>query len=289
MTFKHRVVKVIVELSSDGFDADGNNRVEIEGVRCSADIMYAGLVGAKAQIRLWGLSLALMNKLTVTRQFFIQQRKPNRLTIEAGDDNQTSVCFRGGILEAWVDASQPPDVSFLITAASGLVDLAKPVAPTSYKGSVSAELLLSKLVEQMGYALENSGVKGVLQNPYKPGSLRSQIESVCRDVNCDFLIDETNKIVAIWPQGEARGGKVVKMSSSTGMVGYPSFSQAGVRMTSLYNPEIEFGRRLQVESQLLAANGTWKVYGLAHRLEAEMPNGSWFTDIECTYLSFKPA
>ncbi|MBN8095838.1 hypothetical protein, partial [Vibrio vulnificus] len=85
-------------------------------------------------------------------------------------------------------------------------------------GGVSAALMLSKLAEQMGYTLENSGVNGVLQNPYKPGSLRSQIESVCRDVNCEFLIDETNKIVAIWPQGEARGGKVVKMSNSTGMV-----------------------------------------------------------------------
>lgn len=289
MSFKHRVVKCIVELSSGTFDSNANDRVEIKDVRCSADIMHAGLVGAKAQVRIWGLSLDLMHRLTVNRQFFLQKRKPHRLIVEAGDDDLTSVCFRGGIFEAWVDASQPPDVSFIITAASGLVDLATPVQPTSFKGSVSAALVLTKLAEQMGYTVENSGVSGMLQNPYKPGSLRAQIEGVCRDVGCDYVIDESHQVVAIWPKDSARGGKVVQMSKKTGMVGYPSFSQAGVRMTSLYNPEIEFGRRLQVESQLQAANGTWKVYGLAHRLEAEMPNGSWFTDVECTYLDFKPA
>jgi hypothetical protein len=222
----------------------------------------------------------------VTQKFFMEQRPYNRMTIMAGDENGKSVCFSGGVLEAWADGRQPPDMMFHVSAASGLIDMAQTIPPTSYKGGVDAALVLSGLAQQIGYSFENSGVTATLVNPYKPGSPKSQIESICRDIGCQFAVDEANMVLAVWPAGQSRDGQVVLLSPDSGLVGYPSFTQSGVQLTTAYNPSLEFGRKVRVESQFEPANGQWMVAALAHRLDSNVPGGQWFTDIETSYLDY---
>ncbi|MFZ8373995.1 hypothetical protein ACO1L4_13930, partial [Staphylococcus aureus] len=79
----------------------------------------------------WGMSLDLMNKLTVTQRFFFEERPYYKLTIWAGDDDGMSICFVGGIQEAWADGRQMPDVAFYVSAMSGFLDGAMTIPPTS--------------------------------------------------------------------------------------------------------------------------------------------------------------
>lgn len=288
MSFTHRIVNLSFQLGQGDFGTAGKDTVTFEGLRCSANIVHDGYQSARADVQVWGMSLDMMNKLTVTNKFFFEQRLYNRLTIMAGDEKGTAVCFTGGIMEAWTDGRQPPDMMFHVSAASGFVDMAQTIPPTSYRGGVDAALAISEIAKQIRYSFENSGVTATLMNPYKPGTPKAQIESICQDIDCQVLIDETKKLVAIWPKGQARAGEVIRIAPDSGLIGYPAFSQAGIQFSTLYNPSLEYGRAIRVESQLKPANGQWMVTALAHRLESNVPNGQWSTDIETSYLDYQP-
>ena len=284
MSLTTRKITLQFTLGQGDFGGDGQDTVTVEGLRCSVNIVHSGTSYASADVQVWGLSLDLMNKLAVTTKFNLEQRVRNRLIIFAGDEDGTAMCFGGTVWDAWADGRNAPDVAFVVSADSSMYDLSKPIAPTSYKGGVDAALVLSGLAQQIGYSFENGGITGTLTNPYKPGSPKSQIESVCRDVDCMFTVDEANKVLAVWPKGKARSGEAILVSPKTGLVGYPSFTQSGVRLTTIFNPNARFGGKVKVESQFEPANGIWPIYGLSHHLDANIPGGQWFTDMECVYM-----
>lgn len=283
MALAQRVIKLRFRLAQGDFGAGGQDTVEIEGLRCSANIMYSGINYAQADVQIWGMPFELMSKLTVLNKTRFEEQQYNELIIEAGDDGGTSACFSGGIIEAWIDGRQAPDVVFHVSAYTGLFALSQIIPPTSYKGSVDAAFVISGIASQIGYAFENSGVSARLTDPYKPGTPKAQIESVCGDVDCAWMIDDVAKVVAIWPKDRARDGDVLKVNPESGLIGYPSFTQAGIQFATLYSPNLAFGRMIEMESQFAGANGQWRVFGVAHRLESNVPGGSWFTDVECMY------
>lgn len=287
MAFSKRKISLQFQLGQGDFGEAGVDTVTLDDLRCSVNIVRAGILYAQADITVYGMNLDLMNKLTVNQKFRFETQRRNQVIISAGDENAgMAMCFGGTIMEAYADGRQAPDMAFRVSAQSGQFELLKPVRPVSFRGSVDAALVLSGIAEQMGYTFENSGVTATLVDPYKPGSAKSQITSICRDIDCLSDVDDSTRVVAVWPKDKARGAQAVVISKDTGLVGYPSYTQGGVQFTSIYNPNIVFGAALQLESQFTPATGQWAAYHIAHRLESEVPNGQWFTDIECNYLDF---
>ena len=87
-------------------------------------------------------------------------------------------------------------------------------------------------------------------------------------------------------QGQSPGRVVrTKVSPSTGMRGYPAFTSSGIEVTTLFNPTLQYGGNIQVESQLTPACGTWNIYNLAHELESEIPSGKWFTTLSASKIA----
>lgn len=286
MAFAQRIIKLQFQLGAGDFGG-GNDTVDIEGLRCSASIVREGVGFARADLQVWGMPLSTMNKLTVLQKTLYEQQKLNRVIISAGDeDSGVSTCFAGVVREAWADGRQQPDVMFHVSADSALYDTLKPVPPVSFKGTVDVAVVLAGIASQMGYGFENSGVTGQINNPYWPGTPKAQIAAVCEAVNCQSHLDDANKVLAVWPNGKARDGAEILLSKDSGMVGYPAFTQSGIKATSLYNPSFEFGRKVRVESDFKPANGSWVINALAHRLESLVPGGMWFSDIECSTLGF---
>jgi hypothetical protein len=241
---------------------------------------------AMASAQIWGISLDLMNKMSVTQRFFFEQRPWNKLTIWAGDEDGMSICFVGGVQEAWADGRQMPDMAFYISAMSGLIDGSKTILPTSFKGSVDVAVVVESIAQQMQYGFKNWGVSAILNNPYKPGAARSQIEAACRAADCRFIIDEANSTVEIWPKHGKRGEDVALVNPDTGLVGYPAFTQGGVEFVTLYNPALAFGQEMRLDSAFTPANGQWAVASLRHQLESNIPGGQWFSTIETSYMGF---
>ena len=284
MSFSQRLINFRFELGAGDFGEPGVDTVELTGMRASVDIAHAGGNSLSlAEIRIWGMPLEIMNRLTVLNVLAYPERRNNRITISAGDEDAgVNVCFVGGIQEAWVDASDPPGFAFHVSAASAFVEVIQSIPPTSFRGSVDVALLLGGLAAQMGFALENGGVTGKIDNPYLPGSIGSQIESVCRAAGIQRFIDPIKRVLAIWPKGQSRDAATALVSSETGLVGYPSFTQNGVRLKSIYNPNLIYGTKLEVRSELTPACGTWVIANVTHSLDANVPGGQWFTEVECT-------
>jgi hypothetical protein len=286
MALTHRRIDLTFQLGKGDFGEQGIDTVTLSGLKCSATISRAGGVSmTECSLRVFGMPLNVMNKLTVLNKLRYQDQRFNQVTVSAGDDKSgMSVVFVGVISEAWIDASAAPDVSFVVVAQTGLLDLVKPVPPTSYDGSVDVATVISGIAAQMvpPRQLENSGVSVRIANPYLVGTLIDQLRTVARaaDINC--IVDDS--VVAIWPNGAARGARVPLISADTGMIGYPLTTQNGIQVSTLYDPSLAFGLQIHVQSSLTPANGGWTIASVTHDLETETPNGKWQTRVECGLL-----
>lgn len=283
MAFLRRRINLEFELGQGDFGKAGFDTVRIEGLRVSATVVRAG--GAQMselQMRVYGLPLDVMNKLTILNILRQYDARRNTVTFSAGDEGAVTTCFIGNITECWADIQQPESALY-VRANAGHLDLLAPTTPTSYKGAVSAAVILAGLAARMNppLTLENSGVTAVLSNPYYPGTLLRQIFQAAEAAHCHAVIDDVNQRLAIWPAGAARGGARTAIGPTSGMIGYPTYTQSGIQLNMLYNPTIAFGTEIQVESQLLPAAGGWTVAQVTHDLESEVPGGKWLTRVEC--------
>lgn len=284
MTFVKREINLAFVLGEGSFGEGDSNAVEITGLRTSAQITRAGGVSMSSlNLRVWGMPLDVMQKLSVLNILALQQYRRNVVTVTAGDaENGYGVVFSGEIKEAWVDAENSPDVCFTLTAFEGMTDKVRPVAPNSFKGAASVDVLMSSIARQMQppRTFENNGVDVTLENVYLPGTLDEQMRKIADAASCVVYLDSST--LAIWPTGGARGGAIIELSAENGLVSYPQFAQTGVSLTVLYTPSLSYGQKIRLRSTLGSpANGDWIVANVTHNLDAETPGGQWFTYVEC--------
>lgn len=283
-----RRIRAVFSLGEGAFGESGMDTVTVEGYRMSATIAAVGGVQTnQLDMTIMGLPLDVMHKLTVLNKLALPQERNNYVAVFADD----TLAFNGGIKEAWVDAGNPPEVSFTLSAYAGLQASIRPVKATSFRGPVSADTFFATMArlitdgpELTPYGLENNGVTGVLENPYYPGTALQQIQAAARALRCEAVLDTDRQLLVIWPYGKARNGQELLVSADTGLVGYPQFTQSGISFTMLYNPALGFGQRITMKSVLEAANGSWVIRALQHSLSCETPGGPWFTRVECQLL-----
>jgi hypothetical protein len=281
VSLEQRKIDLKFQLGTGAFGEDGSNTVELTGLRCTANITKSGGVSMSSlDLRVYGMPLDVMNKLTILNKLRYTDSRFNSVTVSADG----AVCFTGIMSEAWADIQSAPDALFHVSAFTGLLEAVKPVAPVSYNGSVDVATIMAGIAVQMQpiRTLENSGVDVRLADPYLPGTLRDQALAVARAAGINLFIDDT--VLAIWPNGESRGGLVPVLSAATGIVGYPQFTQNGIMVRTLYNPSLVFGQTVEVESVLTPANGRWTIAAISHNLDSDVPGGAWFTSIECGLL-----
>lgn len=284
MAFVKREINLAFVLGEGSFGEGDSNAVEITGLRTSAQITRAGGVSMSSlSLRVWGMPLDVMQKLSVLNILALQQYRRNVVTVTAGDaENGYGVVFSGEIKEAWVDAENSPDVCFVLTAFEGMTDKVRPVAPNSFKGSASVDVLMGSIARQMQppRTFENNGVDVTLDNVYLPGTLDEQMRKIADAAGCVVYTDSS--VLAIWPVGGSRGGSILELSAANGLVGYPQFSQTGVSLTVLYTPSLSYGQKIRLRSTLGSpADGDWIVANVTHNLDSEIPGGQWFTFVEC--------
>ena len=281
-----RVMTLQFQLGQGAFGDSGADTIEVKGVRMSASINRAGgLAMSQLDLRVYGLELSVMNKLTILGKPLVDNRH-NTVIASAGEEGgPLSVVFAGTIIEAWVDAKGSPQVAFLVTASDGAMFAMKPAVPVSFKGSVDAATVASYIAETAGMGFENNGVSVQLSDPYLPNTGLEQLQTLGRAGNFNVLVETrgpSSSTVVIWPYGKSRPGTVPEISPETGLIGYPMRTQNGIELVTLFNPAIVFGGDLTVKSDITPANGRWNVNQISHDLEAETPGGKWFTTAQCS-------
>lgn len=285
--FKRRRIDLKFQFGSGDFGAGGGNfgspdqdTLELKGLRCSVDV---NIQGANAMphldLRVFGMTLDQMHRLTILNSLLLYSRY-NIVNVLAGDDDQMSLVFSGGIIEAWADLKGQPEGAFHVAADTGYYDKIKPNPPASFRGAVDVMTVIRSIASRMTppRTVQGFGISTQLFDPYLPGTLGDQLDSVLR--HAKLLKNDDGQILTIYPErADAPDFGVVEINSKTGMVGYPSFAQNAISLRTIYNPAIRCGQKAKVTSTLESATGTFNIYQLRHSLDSETPNGAWFTDV----------
>lgn len=282
MTFAFRQINL-------QFTSANGKTVKLEGLRCSAVITNPGGNSAFGQLQLqvWGMTLDQMNEYSSTGSNMVAVQDQS-VTVTAGNQGGSlNQVFSGTLISSFIDLSNPPEVSFVCAAVAGYYNKAAPSAPNTYEGSQKAEDIIRALAGQIGYAFENkNGATAVVQNQYLSGSIIDQIQAVARAASFPLIIE--NKSITIFPNNGTRDDIVINLSAETGLVGYPSYWEAGFVVKSEFNPIIAIGRVINLKSQLPKANGKFPIQYVTHEISTLTPDGPWFTTSKLSPAVYVP-
>lgn len=282
--FAKKKLDFTFRMGEGSFGNSGSNTIKITGLRASMHLARAGETSmGEMQLRIWGLTFDHMNELSTLGRFPYIFRN-NTIMIEAGDDNTgMGVVYNGYIVAAWADFTAMPDVVFYVLGQNDLIPLLASTEPTSFKGTASVATIMAGLATRMGYNFVNSGVTATITDQYLAGSIVDQIRKLEANANIVVDLDDTAHVLTIWPEGGSKGGKIPLISPESGMVGYPTYTSRGIVCTVIFSAgTINYGQMVEVKSALKPACGQWYVYKVVHELEAQIPNGNWFTRFEAT-------
>lgn len=281
-SFTKKIITVNLTLASGNFDGTNSNTVSLSGLRVDCRIEKGGHpTKNKARVKIYGMEESQMNRLT-SLAFKPMAVRNNLIQVLAGDENGMSVAFAGSITGAWANYHAPPNLFFNIEALTGFYPAIVPASPTSVNGGASVADMMATLARQMGYTFRNEGVTTQLSCPYLSGTAYQQAAALADAADCEFIVDDDELVIA--PRGGARTGTAPLLSKETGMKEYPVFDKRGIKVECLYNPAIQLGGLIVVQSNVKAACGTWRVNGLAHDLESEKPCGKWETVVKASYV-----
>jgi hypothetical protein len=286
VSFESRNLTVEFQLfDGTSFDSSGDNTYTAAGLRVSATVERIGIGGLNsAQITVWGLPPAIMNQLSTLGKPLLAGRN-NLVTLTATSGGGTpSTVYIGTILTAYVDGVGQPSVGLVITSCATLLVATRPLSPSSFPSSVDVATLIQNLATQAGVGFLNFGVTAQINSPYLHGSAWDQAKQIA-EATQTALVFQNNQFV-IWPLNSGNSPSLIPLiSPDTGLVSYPAFTDVGLVLTTLFNPQIQFGGYVKVQSSIQRACGTWQVFNTRHDLESQMlSNGKWFTYLECHVL-----
>jgi hypothetical protein len=264
------------------FGPNRSNTLTLSGLRVSSTITNVGLLSLEsASIQIFGMTLSDMNALSsqANRYYFQNQTSITLLAGNATDG--MAIAFEGNMTSALANFYDTPNVAFNITATTGLNAAMSQPPAMSFPGTVSIATICQQVANSLGLTLENNGCNAVLTNQYLQGSLLDQLQRATTAARVLYTIE--HGILAIWPNDSYRTSKtnIPTISPATGLVGYPEYTAVGVNFRTLFNPLLLYGANINMQSSLQPACGTWTTFNLSHELDSNLPNGNWFTDVQC--------
>ena len=287
-SFTQKILQANMTLVSGTFDGTNNTKI-VNGLRMVAEIEKTGSPSKNTcKLKIYGMNQQDADMLTTVPS---QAQAPlavhhNLLQLWAGDENGLSVAFQGDITEAYSNYHAAPKLYFSVEAVAGYYPAIAPVAPKSYKGSVTVDSIMSALAAQMGYAYENAGVNVTLRDPYLAGSAMQQMHTIATAANIEANIDDGTLVIT--PINGPRKGTAPLISKDTGLIEYPTFDKKGIKFSCLYNQNIKLNGLVNVKSVIRGCSGTWRVNSLKHDLSCLEPSGKWLSKIEASWVAKLP-
>jgi hypothetical protein len=282
MSFVQRQISVQFSTETKTFD--------LEGLKVSAIIsQFGGSLGqGQLQMSVWGMSLDQMNELSSVGSVPAVVTS-NSVTLSAGDvGGKMTQVFYGTIVRSFPDFSGAPDVCFTVTATAGYYQKAQTIPAKHYAGSNNAETIIQALAESVGLVFENpSNVHVVIRDQYLYGSVISQIMQVAQAAA--IPVEVANGTVTIWPNNGVRDSVEIDLGPGNGLVGYPTYYEAGFIVTSEFNPRMLGGRNVNLTSSIPKANGTFPIQTVTHQLSTLTADGPWFTTCRLSPPPYVPA
>lgn len=139
-------------------------------------------------------------------------------------------------------------------------------------------------MQKAGFTFENRGVTAQLRNSVYNGSPIHQAMKAAKQVGAELILDDNRAILI--PAGGAvnTAGNAILINRDTGLLKYPTVTQNGIELTTVFNPALRFAGIFKLETEVPKASGTWRIIKLSHDLSANSPRqGKWESKITGFY------
>lgn len=288
-SFTQKLIEITVQLAPDPktgqpikFAGTGSDTLTLSGFRTSVRIDNSGApAGSNCHVVVYGMNPNVMNQLSTLGQIFNSVQR-NSISISAGDTGGLSPVYSGTIVWAFPDYSAAPNVGFHFVCQTGQINAVLPVPASSFPQSTDVATIMAGLARQFPCGFENSGVTVQMPPSYFAGTIMDQIRAAAQaaHINAEIVPSSTGQtVLAIWPIGGSRTQltAIPLVSKATGMILAPSFAPNGfMLLRNLFNPQISFGGRIQVMSDVVPqANRRWVVQRMSLALDSLVPKGKW--------------
>lgn len=206
-----------------------------------------------AKISIWNLTEAHRNSVG---------KELDDITLEAGymppgGGSNIGVIFKGQLRDV-EHVRDGPDIITTISCGDGDKAFRRATISKTYPKGTKVEDVVEELYKQ----LEKEGIdRGEwkfpkdmpeFKRPYSMcGSCTRELDTLSRGRG--FYWSSQNGVMEIIPADGFVGG-IVLITPRTGMVGTPTLTDNGVKVSALLNPEIRPGRRVRIESETLEMN-----------------------------------
>lgn len=281
-SFRMRKMQAVLTLAAGTF-ATGSNQYTVTDLAMTAQIEKLPYPdGGKCSLTIVGLPLDVMEQLS-TLAFRPFYRSRNYVNIFAGDDvTGMHQVFAGSIETAGADFNAAPDVKFKIEGKIGFFGRIAATPQTAIRGQQDAASFIKGQVESAGFTFRNEGVSASLSNSVFSGSGIAQAQTATKQIGAELILDDDEAI--LMPTGGTRSGETVSLNRATGLLGYPTISQSGIEIKTIFNPLLKFAGCVQLETDVPKASGTWRITKLSHKIAANHPSdGSWESHITGFY------
>lgn len=282
-----KVIRVTIKLKGKDktfTSSDNANTLQSTGLQVRCNIVNGnGAISPTANIQIYGLHLDSMKDL-MRVQWNTLDALLNTVLIEAGEQGGTLTrVYEGNITFAKIDMSNAPNVFLNIESQSAIVDAFTASDAIKFDANLDAAFMIETIAKQMGYQFENNGAtKIMVDSSTYEGSNLSKIQKIAAAANFDLYTEQN--LISICPKGGARQLKIPVLSPTTGLVGYPVPDIRGISMQCFYDPSIRFGGIIRLKDSMIeVCNGYWRIYGVTTVLEANIPSGAWFMNINATW------
>lgn len=213
-------------------------------------------------------TVVIFNLSKQSRAFF--ERPDNVIELFAGYGDVLKLIFYGDVIDQGAThARQGADWITTVKATDGGKKLREVKANVSFKADTKYKEILNRLVETLGYTTE--GLRSIpddlkFKNGFTAtGYVKDNLNLLAEKYNMQWSIQDNSLI--FMPQDEATDETAVVINKKHGMISSPIKTDNGIQVISLLNPELRIGRRIELESVLLEADGKsyYKINKLSHK------------------------
>ncbi|MBC2610773.1 MULTISPECIES: hypothetical protein [Citrobacter] len=257
---------------TSSFDDSGNNTISISEARATVSLQSAGnLFGTQINVSIFGLGIEMLAVLSSKAMgLFGSDTERISMKVFVGE----TAIFAGYMTSSIANMNAIPNAALMITATANADLQNKPASPFSFNGVTPVPDIINAICNAAGYKAYITGLDGlVVTNPHYEGSIFTQLESLCNDVNVVMSVAPPS--ISFWPQDGSRDDVMPFISPEYGLIGYPIFSNGGLMFQTQFSTLLTTGRNVQIETSLPHASGVYKLTSVNHELSSWMNDGPW--------------
>ena len=255
-----RIISVSIEVNGQLKTYSSPMFIEASGTK------YANALQNEASVIIANLDRETQDYLLTETTPFNLNRTPKTITISAGRKSYgTAVIYVGNIITAMV--SQPPDVGVTLKCLTGNF-IKGNVLSRNQPGSAQLLQISRQIAQDTGTILNFQATNRNISNYAYSGPAGGQVTLLNTMGGLNAFIDDGTLVVKNAGAPITINSSSVKVvSSQTGMVEIPVFTEQGIKVKFLLDNRTTLGGLIRVIStQYPAANGDYVIYKLGFQI-----------------------